>query len=271
MITELRSTMSDRDPLDQTPGERIRIPVNTENAEPEQPGVSSRADNLAAVDEVLDQQRSRDELSIDEMVRGYEQRYTGFRDGESDKVKRSAAGSFYTAPKPAPKPSHYRLSVGSGVSEEERMWAAIAHGSALLTLIVGLATGGLATLFTLFIPLGIYFAFRQRSPYVAYAALQAFALQVVGTIGWLVLVVAGALIGGLLIVLLAITVIGIPVAIIVALALALAVVVSLVLPLGMVVYGAIAAWETYQGRQYRYPWIANWIDRQMHGGFLATL
>ena len=26
-----------------------------------------------------------------------------------------------------------------------------------------------------------------------------------------------------------------------------------------------------EGKWYRYPWIADWIDRQMHTGFLATL
>jgi uncharacterized protein len=260
--------MPDKDPL--TPGERIRIPVNTDNDSPARPsddadaGNSTRADNLAAVDELLDQQRVRDELSVDELVRSYEEKYTGFRAGESDKVKRGAAGIAQ------PTPRRYVVS-GSNATEEERMWAAIAHGSAVLTLLIGLLTGGLATLFTLFIPLGIYFAFRQRSQYVAYAALQAFALQVLGTVGWLVIVVAGALIGAILIAILVITVIGIPVAILVAIVLALFILASLLLPLGMAVYGAIAAWQTYQGKQYRYPWIANWIDRQMHGGFLATL
>ena len=67
------------------------------------------------------------------------------------------------------------------------------------------------------------------------------------------------------------TLIGILLVPFVALAIVLFIVATFVLPLGMVVYGTIAAWETYQGKWYRYPWIADWIDRQMHTGFLATL
>jgi uncharacterized protein len=268
--------MPNQGPSDQIPGERIRIPVNTENSTPSQPGesasaadagISARADNLAAIDELLGSKTARDELSIDELVGSYEERYSGFRSRESDKIKRDAAGS----PRPVARPRSYVVGGPSAVGEEERMWAAIAHGSAILTLLVGMLTGGLATLFTLFIPLGIYFAFRQRSPYVAYAALQAFAIQVLGTVGWLVLVVAGSLIGVILMILLFITVIGIPVALLVGVVLAVLILTSLVIPFGMAVYGGIAAWQTYQGKQYRYPWIADWIDRQMHGGFLANL
>jgi uncharacterized Tic20 family protein len=159
----------------------------------------------------------------------------------------------------------------ASVTDDERMWAAIAHGSALLTLLVGVLTGGIATLFTLFIPLGIYFAYRQRSEYVAYAALQAFALQVLGTVGWIAVLVIGILAGVLLSVLLAITIIGALLVPFIALAVILFALASFAMPLGMVVYGVIASWETYQGKWYRYPWIGDWIDRQMHAGFLATL
>ncbi len=258
--------MADKDQLDQNPGERIRIPVNTSTANPADTGASTRAENMATIDTMIDKLSARDELSVDELVRNYEERYTGFRDGESDKVKRGASGIY----EPMPRPKRYAVST-SNVSEDERMWAAIAHGSAVLTLLVGLLTGGLATLFTLFIPLGIYFAYRQRSQYVAYAALQSFALQVLGTVGWLVVLVGGVLVGGLLVAILAITVIGIPLAIIAAIILGLFVVATLVMPLGMGVYGAIAAWQSYQGKPYRYPWVGDWIDGQMRAGFLATL
>ena len=36
--------------------------------------------------------------------------------------------------------------IGANLTEEERTWAAIAHGSAILTLLVGLLTGGVAAL-----------------------------------------------------------------------------------------------------------------------------
>jgi uncharacterized Tic20 family protein len=203
---------------------------------------------------------------IDALVRDYEEKYYAFREKESQRIK---AAEVESAPALKAKRS-MPLVRTSSTAEDERMWAAIAHGSALLTLLVGGLTGGLAVLFMLFIPLGIYFAYRQRSEFVAYHALQAFALQVLCTVGWLVLLVGGSVLGALLIVLLAITIIGIPVALIAALALPLLVIASLALPLGMPVFGALAAWKAYRGEWYRYPRIGNWIDRQMHGGFLGT-
>lgn len=203
---------------------------------------------------------------IDALVRDYEEKYYAFREKESRRIR---AAEVESAPALKAKRS-MPLVRTSSTAEDERMWAAIAHGSALLTLLIGGLTGGLAVLFMLFIPLGIYFAYRQRSEYVAYHALQAFALQVLCTVGWLVILVGGAVLGGLLCVLLAITIIGIPLAVLAALAIALFAIGSLALPLGMPVFGALAAWKAYQGEWYRYPRIGNWIDRQMHGGFLST-
>jgi uncharacterized Tic20 family protein len=39
----------------------------------------------------------------------------------------------------------------------------------------------------------------------------------------------------------------------------------------MLLYGTIAAIETYNGRDYRYPFIARWVDRQLAGGYLHTV
>ncbi len=232
-------------PADPMPGERIRIPVDTPPSEP-----------------------NRKNESVDELVREYESKYYGFREDEAAKAKARLSSFLHDLP---PKRKRGFTVSKANVTEDERMWAAIAHGSALLTLIVGILTGGIATLFTLFVPLGIYFAYRQRSEYVAYAALQAFALQVLGTVGWVAILVTGLLAGALLTVLLAITIVGVLLVPFVALAIIIFALASFLLPLGMVVYGAIASWETYQGKWYRYPWIGDWVDRQMHAGFLATL
>lgn len=238
-------TDNNQAPVDPTPGERIRIPVDAPAPEP----------------------NARNE-SVDALVREYESKYYGFHRDDAAQAK-ARLGSFLHDLPPKRKRG---FTVGkANVTEDERMWAAIAHGSALLTLIVGVLTGGMATLFTLFIPLGIYFAYRQRSEYVAYAALQAFALQILGTVGWVAILVTGILAGVLLSVLLALTIIGALLVPFVALAIIVFALASFALPLGMVVYGAIASWETYQGKWYRYPWVGDWVDRQMHAGFLATL
>jgi uncharacterized Tic20 family protein len=205
---------------------------------------------------------------VESLVREYEEKYNGFRAAESGQVSDTANGKAKYAPPPKPK----RVTViGANVSDDERMWAAIAHGSAVLTLILGLMSAGVISLFTLFIPLGIYFTYRHRSEFVAYAALQAFALQLLGTVGFVAVLVGGALVSVLLTVVLAITLIGIIGIPFVWLAFAILALAALALPLGMLVFGMIAAWESYQGKDYRYPIISAWLDRQMHVGFMTTL
>jgi uncharacterized membrane protein len=38
----------------------------------------------------------------------------------------------------------------------------------------------------------------------------------------------------------------------------------------MVVFGLISAWEAYQGKWYRVPYIGEWLEKQMRGGFLRN-
>src|SRR4051812_23680273 len=85
---------------------------------------------------------------VDSLVREYEDKYYGFRSQESDKVKDMAAGKAKFTP---PKPKRVTV-IGAQVSEDERMWAAIAHGSAVLTLLTGIMSAGVLSLLTLFIP-----------------------------------------------------------------------------------------------------------------------
>ncbi len=238
--------MTDMPPEEQTPSQPadqpFRIPVDT-------PPPSPRG--TAAPD-------------VDALVREYEQKYQGFRDDESPEVKNTAT---YFPPKPKKQPT-VMMRTGS-TTDNERMWAAIAHASAILTLLVGIPTAGIATLVTLFIPLMIYFYYREKSEFIAYHALQAFALQVIGTVGWVAIVAVGMLVGALLIVVLAVTIVGLLVVPFVVLAMILFAVASIALPLGMVVFGALGAWEAYQGNWYRYPYIGAWLEQQMRGGFLT--
>ena len=68
---------------------------------------------------------------------------------------------------------------------------------------------------------------------------------------------------------LAITIVGLLVVPFVGLGMVLFAVASFGLPIGMVVFGLIAAWEAYQGKRYQVPYLGRWIEQQMHGGFLT--
>lgn len=191
--------------------------------------------------------------AVDSVVREYEERYHGPRD---EKPKRRELPRSYSTLR---------------VTDEEKLWAAVAHGSIWLTVVLSVFSVGTLLPASVFIPLVIYFLFRKRSDYVAFHALQAFVLQLVGTIGALALLLVGGTVWlvGLFVALLAMAVlvgfILVPVWGVVGVVLAL---VIAVLPLAALLFGTIATIETYNGRDYRYPVLARWVDRQLSGGLL---
>jgi uncharacterized Tic20 family protein len=148
-------------------------------------------------------------------------------------------------------------------SPEERRWATYAHASVLLTLVAALMSFGFLSLLTIFIPLGIYLHWRHKSEYVAYQALQAFALQVLGTVGWIALILVATLAFTILTVGLALTVIGLVLLIVTIPAYLLVLLASLGMPFAMVIFSIIAATQTNEGKDYRLPKIGRWVDRQM--------
>lgn len=209
----------------------------------------------------LAQRASEGERGGDEIVREYEERYHG--GARSRLATPDAPVEGVRAPVKIK-----RAGAAGTVSENERKWAALAHASTLLTALVALVSGGLGVLLTMFVPLAIYFSFRKRSEFVAFHALQAFTIQLVGTIGWLALIVVGTIVGVALLfvsIILMIVLVGFVLAPIIILAYILFVLASLLLPVGMVIYAVIAAVETWNGHNYRYPYIARWVDSQMHG------
>lgn len=146
---------------------------------------------------------------------------------------------------------------------DERTMAALAHASTLFTLLVGLPTLGLGGVLFVFVPFLIYLSYRDRSRFVAFHAAQAFALQVVVTVGFFVSILIGALviaivwvITGLLTVIL-IGLILIPVAILVTLAI---VIVWIAAPFVMGGFSLVGTVETANGRDYRYPYIGPWVE-----------
>ncbi|HLV36541.1 MAG TPA: DUF4870 domain-containing protein [Spirillospora sp.] len=157
------------------------------------------------------------------------------------------------------------------VSDDERLWAAVAHASVWVTFITALFTAGFSVPLSIFVPLVIYFLFRNKSDYITFHALQAFVIQLVGTVGALALLVIGGIawfVGLVIALLLMLVLIGFVLAPLWGIVgIALLVVVCL-MPFAMLLFGTIAAIQTYNGRDYRYPYIAKWVDRQLAGGLL---
>src|SRR5262245_59935840 len=112
----------------------------------------------------------------DDVVEEYENRYFPPR---GEKLKR-APRSYSTL----------------AVSDDERLWAAVAHASAWVTALIVLVSYGFLIPLSIFIPLVIYFMFRRRSGYVVFHALQAFVLQLVGTVGAFAIMMVGGVVWG---------------------------------------------------------------------------
>lgn len=193
----------------------------------------------------------------DAVVREYEQRYTGT--GTREKAKRREMPRSYSTLR---------------VSDDEKVWAAIAHGSVWITLAISVLSVGVLVPISIFIPLVIYFMFRKKSDFVAFHALQAFVVQLIGTVGAFALLTLGGtiwlvgLVVALLAVFLLVGIILVPIWGLVGIALLL---ITGLLPIAMLLFGTIATIETYNGRDYRYPFIARWVDRQLAGGFLNVI
>lgn len=188
-----------------------------------------------------------------------------------DKVVREYETRYAAPPAALDVPRSYST---MNVADDERLWAAIAHASIWFTMLGGLLTTGFVIPLSIFIPLGIYFLYRKQSDFIAFHALQAFVLQLIATVGVLVLVIVGGLAWaiGMVIAVLAVAVLAgvilVPLWGIVGVILALVIVIT---PFAALLFGTIAAVQTYNRRDYRYPFVARWVDRQLAGGLLNTV
>ena len=120
-------------------------------------------------------------------------------------------------------------------AQDERTWSVLAHLSMFLNLVTGFL-GPVAALI-------IYLVYKDRSPRVAFHALQSMWYQ----IGWLVILAVGWILTTLLLVVL-IGFLLIPVMIVVS-----------VLPFA---HAGYAAYEVSQGDDYRYPVAAGLVERR---------
>ena len=128
---------------------------------------------------------------------------------------------------------------------EENTLAMFAHLSILLNL---------ATVFLgILPPLIIYFAYKDRSRYVAYQSLQAIIFQLVYFFGAAILAVIVAVVSAPF-VLVCIGLFGLLIALLLAL-----------IPIGALIYGIVAAVETYHGRDFQYWLVGQWVRETYEG------
>ncbi len=128
---------------------------------------------------------------------------------------------------------------------EENTLAMFAHLSILLNLVTGFL--GIIP------PLIIYFAYKDRSRYVAYQSLQAIVFQLVYFFGAAILAGIVAIVSTPL-VLVCIGIFGLLLALLIAL-----------IPIGALIYGIVAAVETYHGRDFQYWSVGQWVRKTYEG------
>ena len=128
---------------------------------------------------------------------------------------------------------------------EENTLAMFAHLSILLNL---------ATVFLgILPPLIIYFAYKDRSRYVAYQSLQAIIFQLIYFFGATILAVIVAVVSAPFVVV-CIGLFGLLIALLLAL-----------IPIGALIYGIVAAVETYHGRDFQYWLVGQWVRETYEG------
>jgi len=142
--------------------------------------------------------------------------------------------------------------LNSSHSPDERTWAAFAHGSALLNLAGGI--GGVIA------ALVIWLSQKEKSAWVAFHALQSLVFQA-AILTFTVLVVGVVWVLGF-----AFSFITVGIGTFVAVSLMILVFFGgfAVIGAGMI-YSFYGAYQIYQGRDFRYIWIGDWIDRRYSG------
>jgi uncharacterized membrane protein len=116
------------------------------------------------------------------------------------------------------------------------------------------------------VALAIYLGYREKSRFVAFHALQSCAYQVVGVLLYLVftavmvvwIVIAWTISGLLSAVLVGLLMM--PFALLMTL---LVVLLLICIPFAWLGYGLHASYQVYQGRDFHYRWIGEWVEREV--------
>ena len=134
------------------------------------------------------------------------------------------------------EPRLNRIPTGGGMSaQDERTWSMLSHLSVLLNLVTGVG-GPIAALV-------IWLVYKDRSQRVAFHALQSLWYQV----AWIVILSIGWMLTGIL----SLIFIGL-----------LLIPVMLIATIVPIVHQCYAAYKVNQGVDYRYPIIADMVDRE---------
>jgi len=155
------------------------------------------------------------------------------------------------------------------LTQQEKTWAAAAQGSALLTIVLGVATAGAAWFVLPIVPLAIYLHYRTRSEFVAAHALQGLVSSLMGSFGFLAFALGGILMVALvwtIILLLSVILIGIiliPVGILITVGYVFALPAYLIALIGI---SGRATIDAYNGRDYRYPVFGKHVKHWMAEG-----
>ena len=148
----------------------------------------------------------------------------------------------------------------TSIDQNERIWAAIAHGSAVVTLFLALSTAGTGTLAGVLVPLVIYLAYNNKSRYVTYHALQALAFQTVVIVGSFAV---GLLGGGLIAVVWVVTVLLMSVLVgflLLPISIGLTALIGMAIalfPFAAAAYAMVGSYKTYSGEVFDYAYIGD--------------
>jgi hypothetical protein len=152
----------------------------------------------------------------------------------------------------AMNPQMQNTPIVSTHSSDERTWATLAHASALLNLFGGV--GGIIA------ALVIWLTQREKSAWVGFQALQSLVFQATVLI-ITVLVVAVVWVVGFIV---SFATIGIGTFVAVPVMIMFFFGGFVVMAAGMV-YAFFGAYQVYQGREFRYKWIGNWLQQRSAG------
>ena len=137
-------------------------------------------------------------------------------------------------------------------TSDERTMAALAHGSAILNLFAGI--GGLIAAFI------IWMTQKEKSPWVAFHALQSLVFQAVEITFTVVVVVLVWIVG------FAVSFATVGIGTIVAVPVMILVFFGGLIILGAgVVYSLYGAYQIYESREFRYKWIGGWLQQHSSG------